>query len=201
MPFVTEELWQRIPRRLNDTTPSIIKASYPQYDAQFDDPESEKDYELIIDIVRSTRSALHTFKINKNGQVTVQVSDASELEMITQQSASIVALVKPIDNITVISSEDSVPSGCYLETVTPSVTVHALVKGLVDLDAEIKRQESKLSKTIKSKHDLEKTISKKDYNEKASESAKELNTKKLEDLDAEISGIQVMIANFEKLKL
>ena len=29
MPFVTEELWQRLPRRADDPTPSIMLASYP----------------------------------------------------------------------------------------------------------------------------------------------------------------------------
>lgn len=29
MPFVTEELWQHLPRRPNDSTPSIMVASYP----------------------------------------------------------------------------------------------------------------------------------------------------------------------------
>lgn len=29
MPFVTEELWQRLPRRPNDPTPSIMVSSYP----------------------------------------------------------------------------------------------------------------------------------------------------------------------------
>ena len=31
MPFVTEELWQRLPRRPNDSTPSIMLSSYPVY--------------------------------------------------------------------------------------------------------------------------------------------------------------------------
>lgn len=31
MPFVTEELWQRLPRRPNDPTPSIVISSYPVY--------------------------------------------------------------------------------------------------------------------------------------------------------------------------
>ncbi len=29
MPFVTEELWQRLPRRPNDPTPSIMVSLYP----------------------------------------------------------------------------------------------------------------------------------------------------------------------------
>ncbi len=31
MPFVTEELWQRLPRRPNDSTPSIMLAKYPTF--------------------------------------------------------------------------------------------------------------------------------------------------------------------------
>lgn len=31
MPFVTEELWQRLPRRPNDSTPSIMLAAYPVF--------------------------------------------------------------------------------------------------------------------------------------------------------------------------
>lgn len=31
MPFVTEELWQRLPRRANDATPSIMVSAYPVY--------------------------------------------------------------------------------------------------------------------------------------------------------------------------
>ena len=29
MPFVTEELWQRLPKRPNNSTPSIMIAKYP----------------------------------------------------------------------------------------------------------------------------------------------------------------------------
>ena len=31
MPFVTEELWQRLSRRPNDATPSIMVSKYPIY--------------------------------------------------------------------------------------------------------------------------------------------------------------------------
>ena len=31
MPFVTEELWQRLPRRPNDSTPSIMLSKFPVF--------------------------------------------------------------------------------------------------------------------------------------------------------------------------
>lgn len=36
MPFVTEELWQRLPRRPQDSTPSIMLASYPEFVSDVD---------------------------------------------------------------------------------------------------------------------------------------------------------------------
>lgn len=41
MPFITEELWQRLPRRDGDNTPSITVASYPQPQEEWDDEAAE----------------------------------------------------------------------------------------------------------------------------------------------------------------
>ena len=38
MPFVTEELWQRLPRRPNDATPSVMVASFPVHVSLKADP-------------------------------------------------------------------------------------------------------------------------------------------------------------------
>ena len=67
MPFLSEELWQRLPRRQGDTTPSIVKASYPEYNPQFDDKESAQQYELLIDCSRGLRSLTAEFAIKKDG--------------------------------------------------------------------------------------------------------------------------------------
>lgn len=58
MPFLTEELWQRLPRRPGDTTPSIMKALYPQYNAELDDAASDVAYELIVGCAKGIRSLL-----------------------------------------------------------------------------------------------------------------------------------------------
>lgn len=67
MPFLTEELWQRLPRRQGDSTPSIVRASYPEYDAQFDDVKSAEQYELLISCSRGIRSLMAEFGIKKDG--------------------------------------------------------------------------------------------------------------------------------------
>jgi valyl-tRNA synthetase len=68
MPFLTEELWQRLPRRPDDQTPSIVLAKYPVYDASLDDPASEEAYELVLGISKGIRSLMAEYSLKDEGQ-------------------------------------------------------------------------------------------------------------------------------------
>jgi valyl-tRNA synthetase len=67
MPFLTEELWQRLPRRPDDKTPSITLAKYPIYDSKMDDPASEAAYELVLGISKGVRSLMAEYSLKDEG--------------------------------------------------------------------------------------------------------------------------------------
>jgi valyl-tRNA synthetase len=67
MPYLTEELWQRLPRRPEDKTPSIVVAKYPVYDSTMDDPKSEEAYELVLGISRGIRSLMAEYSLKDQG--------------------------------------------------------------------------------------------------------------------------------------
>jgi valyl-tRNA synthetase len=48
MPFITEELWQRLPRPEGDSTPSIMLAVYPQFDSALTFEAATQNYELVL---------------------------------------------------------------------------------------------------------------------------------------------------------
>lgn len=58
MPFVTEELWQRLPGRQEQTdgVASIMIASYPAAQSSWADPTTEAELALILDVVKAARS-------------------------------------------------------------------------------------------------------------------------------------------------
>jgi len=68
MPFLTEEMWQRLPRRPEDPTPSIVKAKYPVYDPSLDDVASEEAYELLLAISKGVRSLMADYSIKDKGK-------------------------------------------------------------------------------------------------------------------------------------
>jgi valyl-tRNA synthetase len=56
MPFITEELWQRLARERKNSTKSIALASYPQPNSAWEDPEAERKIELLQQIVTAVRN-------------------------------------------------------------------------------------------------------------------------------------------------
>jgi valyl-tRNA synthetase len=49
MPFITEELWQRLPRRASEQDiPSIMLAPFPQHDPTQDFSVDADQYEVVL---------------------------------------------------------------------------------------------------------------------------------------------------------
>ncbi|KAG2734591.1 hypothetical protein G9P44_002597 [Scheffersomyces stipitis] len=199
MPFVTEEMWQRLPRRAGDSTKSIVVAAYPEYIKEFDDKEAHEAYELVLEITKGARSLLSQYNILKHGQVYVETAKKDIFDIASEQHDSIVSLIKGVDKITVVSKVEDVPSGCALQAIGPDCTVHVLVKGQIDLDAEIAKVEKKLDAATEFDKKTKEAIEK--FTEKTQPAAKEAAFKRLEKVTAEIEGYQQTIAILEKLKL
>ncbi|EMG50743.1 Valyl-tRNA synthetase, mitochondrial [Candida maltosa Xu316] len=199
MPFVTEEMWQRLPRRAGDKTLTVMKAQYPTYKKEFDDVKSLEAYELVLEMTKGARSLLSQYNILKHGQVYVETSNEEIFKIAADQHDSIVSLIKGVEKIFVVKTPEEVPSGCALQAIGPDCTVHVLVKGQIDLDAEIAKVEKRLGNSTEQKQKIDESISK--FTEKTKPEAKESALKRLEKVVAEIEGYEQTIAILEKLKL
>ena len=105
-PYITEYLWQKMPRKPSDP-PSIMIAQYPEGDEVFDEQKAEM-YEKIIRIAEEARSFVSGMT-GASGKLIVQPH--KEEELITPQAVSIASLLSSQKGIkgTTVSSEP--PSG------------------------------------------------------------------------------------------
>ncbi|CCU79005.1 Valyl-tRNA synthetase [Blumeria hordei DH14] len=201
MPFLTEELWQRLPRRPGDKTPSIVLAQYPTYDEQFDDPLAETAYELILGISKGIRSLMSGYSIKDEGLVFIQTFDTISSTTASEQLASIKSLSgKGIDKISLLSATDSRPLGCVAFTVSSTAVVYLHVKGRVDIESEILKTTVKLAKTTQGIERQKKILGDKNYQAKVSEELQDFERKKLRDLEVEKNTFEVTIKQFESIK-
>jgi valyl-tRNA synthetase len=203
MPFLTEELWQRLPRREGDKTPSITVASYPQYSQELEDPAANDEYELLVDCSKGLRSLIAEYGIKESATTFIQPLD-SEAHNILQYPTSrpsIISLAgKAISDTTVLSASDPAPTGCAVYTVGASATVFLDIKGRVDVDKEIVKAKDRLKKANETAA-KQKKIMDKEWEEKVSEAVKEVEREKLKAAEIEARNWEASIQQFERLKL
>lgn len=156
MPFLTEELWQRLPRRPNETTETIIRASYPVYDRSYDDEVSASQYDLLLSVVKTARSMMSQYNIvaDAKGRVSqckyhsmsdklvyVQSSDEAVAKLVEEQKANVITLIKGCDNVEVVQTGID---GCAITTISKDCSVLLLVKGFTDLSKELGKSTKKV---------------------------------------------------------
>ncbi|KAF1832391.1 hypothetical protein BDW02DRAFT_625714 [Decorospora gaudefroyi] len=203
MPFLTEELWQRLPRRQADKTPSITVASFPQHTQEFDDETANAEYELLVDSAKGLRSLTAEYAIKEGGSTYIQaLNDATHSTLSSPTSLpSIRSLAgKTVSDIKILSPSDSAPSGCAVYTVGSSATAYLDVKGRIELDKEITKAQDRLvraNETIT----RQRKIMDDEWEEKVSDAVKEQEREKLKTAELEARNWEASIEQFEKMKL
>ncbi|KAF9476104.1 hypothetical protein BDN70DRAFT_995902 [Pholiota conissans] len=200
MPFVTEELWQRLPRRPNDPTPSIMVSQFPVNDPAFVFEEAEKQFDLVFTTLKTARSLAASYNLQNDIQFFIQVRTDEEEHLFTPQMATIVALSKGCKSAKVVRDLADVPAGCGSAVVIPSVIVHTLVRGLVDLDIEIAKCDKKLDFARMNLQKVVKLESQPEYEETVPENVRTVNTEKRKTLEAEIDTLETSKSMFVQLK-
>ncbi|KIM79390.1 hypothetical protein PILCRDRAFT_792056 [Piloderma croceum F 1598] len=200
MPFVTEELWQRLQRRPNDPTPSIMVSSYPTFDNDFVFADAHKEFELVFSVLKTGRSLAASYNLQVDIQFFVHVQSAREEAIFLSQAPTIVTLTKGCTSAKVVRDLKDIPAGCGSSVLTPTVAVHVLVRGLVDLDAEIRKCDKKLSLAQLNLEKLRKIESQPNYEDTIPAGVRVSNEEKRKTYEAEITTLESSKEMFANLK-
>jgi len=196
MPFVTEELYQRLPRRPNDNCPTISKTRYPSFNTAFEFPEQVKQFEFVFDVVKTARSMLVNYHIKKNATIYITCSDEDLTGLLNSQIFSIKTLVKGLNTVEMVTERDAIPAGCATLAVSPQCHLSLLVKGIVDLESEIKHLKTQLDKVERLKEQLHQKTKIPDYENKVPVEVRDANQSKLNAFQAEIDALSHSIQDF-----
>ncbi|KAJ4523953.1 valine--tRNA ligase [Exophiala dermatitidis] len=200
MPFLTEELWQRLPRRPCDRTPSITVAKYPVYNPDMDCPSSEAAYELVLGVSKGVRSLMSRYSLQGESQVFIRAHTTTARCTLMAQLQSIKSLAgKGVSEIAILDVGGPNPGGCVAFPVAADATVLLHVKGRVDIDAEISKASTKLQRVCSSIRWHSQRLSAHGYMENATEEVVESDKHKLADLEAERDSLQATLGAFQRL--
>ncbi|KXN70508.1 valyl-tRNA synthetase, partial [Conidiobolus coronatus NRRL 28638] len=110
MPFLTEELWQRLPHINESRLESIVISQYPLENQLFNNTEADAEFEVAYNVVKASRSIMADNSVLKGAILTVVSSEAS-LNLLNEQKQLIQSLIKGSEEITIASTLDESLAG------------------------------------------------------------------------------------------
>ena len=148
MPFITEELWQRLKRHLPGLeAESIMVADYPETGEIATDPESERVMESIIEIIRSIRNARAQYKVESTRWIEAQIYGGKLTPAIVPHSQAIQTLARARPVTFPDSRQKSQPGENALVLVLQEAEVVIPMASMIDLEAEKKRLQQEIEQS------------------------------------------------------
>ena len=138
MPFITEEIWQRLREHQPEGRPdSIMIASYPPADAGAFDSEAEQEMESVFEIVRSIRNARVESNVDPGRFIEAVIAAGRGGPTLEKHAPAIKALAR-VGKLTITDSADKVGlrQDKAKALVLKGVEVFLPLEGMIDLDAE-----------------------------------------------------------------
>ncbi len=151
MPHITEQVWQLIPG--TKETSALIIAEYPTYKQELSYPTEAEEMKLVFDTITSLRNVRQSFNIPTSATVDVEIRSEGREKEIFKAIESYIHRLAKVNNITYAELDASVPPKSATAVVSTSKLIIPLAD-LIDLGAEIKRQEKKLEKLTNEKNGL-----------------------------------------------
>ncbi|MDT2675115.1 valine--tRNA ligase [Enterococcus dongliensis] len=141
MPFVTEEIWAKIPH----TGESLVVADYPVVHEENNDETAAKGMEVLKDLIRSVRNirAEVNTPLSKPITLLIKTSDPKVSEFLIENTSYIERFCNPEE--LVIDSEITAPD-LAMSAVLTGAEIYLPLAGLINIEEEIERLEKELAK-------------------------------------------------------
>ncbi|OQY50994.1 MAG: valine--tRNA ligase [Desulfobacteraceae bacterium 4572_87] len=164
MPFVTEEIWQRLP----GTKDSIMSATFPNATDFPKDDEALADMALLMGIITGIRNIRGEMNLppSKNVKVVIDTTNTDDAAGIFKNAGNLKTLAK-VAELDVGAGIEK-PEGSAT-TVFGETSIHVVLKGLIDFEEEKKRIRKSIAKIEKDLKTSEKKLSNKGFLSKAPE--------------------------------
>ncbi|XP_071729730.1 valine--tRNA ligase, mitochondrial 1 isoform X2 [Rutidosis leptorrhynchoides] len=199
MPFVTEELWQRLPAPKHYTREkSIMICPYPSVVESWTNEEVESEMETIECAVKSFRSIRANLPATEANRKLpgFAVSRTNEIADLLKRLEMEVKAQANLSSLMVLSENDVPPAGCAVSVVNESLSVYLDSQGAIDVNKEREKLNSQLAELQRQKDTINNAMTAKGY-EKVPARIKEDNVTKLATLKQQILSIEEAVQRLE----
>jgi len=195
MPFVTEEIWQKLP----GTSGSIMVAPFPTSESDRFNPQAEQDMELLQGLITAVRNIRGEMNVppGQKVDIIIMAEDEEQRRLITEHSRYILPLTRG-KSLQVLPPGEK-PKGAAA-AVFERVEVFVLLKGLIDFEEEARRLQKELDKLEKDIIKSNKKLANEDFLKRAPAEVVAKEKERVAALDARREKLGMNLARVEELR-
>jgi valyl-tRNA synthetase len=146
MPFITEEIWQRVAPLVDRAGPTIMHAAYPQAEEFAADTEAERTVAWIQKFVLGIRQIRGEMDISPGRRLPALLQNASPTDLVfAQQQRSLIERLAGLESVLVLADGASAPESAI--ALVGDLIVLVPLAGLIDPAAESERLGKRITKT------------------------------------------------------
>ncbi len=200
MPFITDEIWQKIkPLSVNTTTvESIMSDNFPTRDNALKNAQAEADIEWVKAFVVGIRNIRGEMDISPNKKLKVLLNNARDSDVKRlDKTGEYLRLLAKLDDITLLQSGDEAPA--CATALAGEMEIMIPMAGLIDKDAELARLKKAADKLEQDVKRTEGKLNNQNFVSKAPEAVIEKEKAKLADANMQLNKIHEQVETIKAL--
>ncbi len=198
LPFITEEIWQQIPRSIRGTGDSIMLQPFPEANEAFADDDAVKDVAWIKQVVTGVRNIRGEMDISIAKPIPILFfnADESDKRCLAEYHDLLSFLLNP-EELTLLSNDEALPvSSTYL---VGEMQLLVPMKGLIDLESEVARLNKEIEKREKERNRADAKVNNPNFAKKAPAEVVQKERDKVAELSSAIEKLEQQRSRIEKL--
>ena len=190
MPFITEEIWQKVAPLAGVTGETIMLAPYPVPDPAAADPEAVAEIDWVKQFILGVRRIKGEMNIPPGKPLPVLVANASERDREWIRAARpYLDFLARTESIAILEDESSAPESAI--ALVGEMKILIPMAGLIDREAELKRLDKEIGRLTDDVARTEAKLSNPSFVDKAPEAVVQKERAKLADHAAAIANLKV----------
>ena len=213
MPFITEEIWQALPKDAVGAIhelplqtaihelplPTIMLAAYPEFLAERSFPQAAEKMEQVMAVISGIRNVRGEMEVPPSRSIAAILSCGSEdsRELMKHNESSIMTLARLSD--LAIGLELEKPEDASIQ-VAGDVQIFVPLKGLVDVEAEVQRLLKEIGKIVKDMELFTKKLENPSFVDRAPSDVVAKEKEKLAEVTAKKGVLEASLEKIRRLK-
>lgn len=190
MPYLTEELFQRLPHRPELRPESICIAAYPTSQTSYENEQVEEKLRYVMNSVKAFRSQLTALNVPNTARPHIALRcRTEELKQVLSSEAPVIQALTKSGQVDVIGPSDADPAGSLKNHLNEDFQTLIKVVGLIDVKLEIERLKKRQNELTKFIDGQKKKMTTPNYETKVPESVRNENSEKLATYEREFQEI------------